>query len=273
MDQINKIECGKYKIHSVATGNPDKAIIFVHGNSQTHESWNQQLSDSELKNKYKLITFDLPGHGQSDWFDADDVSLYSLKGMTKALETVIGFYHPHKYILVGLSYGTNMVAELENQLPNCKGIVLAGAHILDLKTDISLVLKTVDAPPVTAMPECADEDLEKFSAYLSKNDNGIRQTYINTFRKTDPMFRNVVGKTIMGREWSHEPLNLARNNIPTIVVFGRKDAFIYTEHLENYKSVWQPEVIFVEESGHMVNQEKPKEFNKILLAFADTVFK
>ena len=93
---------GKYRVHSTSVGNSDEAIIFVHGNSQTSESWNLQMSSSELNSKYQLISFDLPGHGQSDWFKGDDTSLYDLKEMAKVIEAVIDFYQPEKYILVGL---------------------------------------------------------------------------------------------------------------------------------------------------------------------------
>lgn len=268
----HSIPFGKYRVHSTSVGNLDEAIIFVHGNSQTSESWNLQMSASELNNKYQLISFDLPGHGQSDWFKSDDTSLYDLKEMAKVIEAVIDFYQPEKYILVGLSYGTNLIGEIINPLTRCKGIILAGAHILGAGTDISLVLKTLDVPPVTAMPQVADEDLKRFCHYLS-NDPEISQGYFSSYKKTDPAFRSATAKVIMGKEWSDEPFNLAKHSIPTMVIYGDSDAFIFTEHLENYKSVWQPKIIFFEKTGHLINQERPEEFKRLLLDFAAAAFK
>lgn len=46
-------------------GNPSgQPVLFIHGWSQSKEMWQQQLTATELQN-YRLIAFDLRGHGQS----------------------------------------------------------------------------------------------------------------------------------------------------------------------------------------------------------------
>jgi pimeloyl-ACP methyl ester carboxylesterase len=48
-------------------GNPaGPPIVFVHGFSQSHESWDKQFHDPMLLQKFHLIAYDLRGHGQSD---------------------------------------------------------------------------------------------------------------------------------------------------------------------------------------------------------------
>ena len=47
-------------------GNPaGRAIVFIHGFSQLHLSWSRQYG-SALAREFRLITYDLRGHGQSD---------------------------------------------------------------------------------------------------------------------------------------------------------------------------------------------------------------
>lgn len=47
------------------TGNPNgRAILFVHGYSQSHLSWTHQIA-SELADDFRLVTMDLRGHGNS----------------------------------------------------------------------------------------------------------------------------------------------------------------------------------------------------------------
>ena len=54
-------------LFGVATGNPDgPAIIFVHGFSQCHLAWRRQLSDPNLTARFRLIAYDMRGHGGSD---------------------------------------------------------------------------------------------------------------------------------------------------------------------------------------------------------------
>jgi non-heme chloroperoxidase len=55
--RLNVIEAGN------ASG---PVIVFVHGISQSWLSWIAQLSDDALRAKYRLIAFDLRGHGDSE---------------------------------------------------------------------------------------------------------------------------------------------------------------------------------------------------------------
>ncbi|ANN67554.1 alpha/beta fold hydrolase [Bordetella bronchialis] len=51
----------------VEAGNPaGPSIVFVHGFSQSHESWIRQLQDPGLLEKHHLVAYDLRGHGKSD---------------------------------------------------------------------------------------------------------------------------------------------------------------------------------------------------------------
>jgi non-heme chloroperoxidase len=53
------------KISFSEYGNPNgQPVLFIHGWSQTKEIWQQQLTAPELQD-YRLIAFDLRGHGQS----------------------------------------------------------------------------------------------------------------------------------------------------------------------------------------------------------------
>jgi len=54
------------RLNVVETGNPQgPAIVFVHGISQSWLSWIAQLSDPTLRATYRLVAFDLRGHGAS----------------------------------------------------------------------------------------------------------------------------------------------------------------------------------------------------------------
>jgi non-heme chloroperoxidase len=55
------------RLQVVETGNPQgPAIVFVHGISQCWLSWLAQLSDPVLRARYRLVAFDLRGHGGSE---------------------------------------------------------------------------------------------------------------------------------------------------------------------------------------------------------------
>ena len=48
-------------------GNPHgPEILFIHGFNQAHLSWLRQVKDPQLAAEFRMITFDLRGHGSSD---------------------------------------------------------------------------------------------------------------------------------------------------------------------------------------------------------------
>lgn len=55
------------RLNVVEAGNPQgPAIVFVHGISQSWLSWVAQLADPALRARYRLVAFDLRGHGASE---------------------------------------------------------------------------------------------------------------------------------------------------------------------------------------------------------------
>ena len=267
-----KINYGKYSIASKYAGNSEKAIFFVHGNSQNKESWDLQMTDKALLEHYLLISFDLPGHGDSDWF-SDDPSLYTLPEFGKVAKTIIEEYAIKEFILVGLSYGTNVIAEITGTLNGCRGVVLAGCHIINNEYTPAVVLTTIDALPVTIMPTAPDAELEKFSSFIAYTDKSIPKKYIESYKRTDTVFRAELLKMITNNQWSDELENLTSRGVPVLVVYGRQEKLVNVNYLKGYNPLWNGQIYFIENSGHVVNQEKPAEFNKLLLSFGAQVFK
>jgi pimeloyl-ACP methyl ester carboxylesterase len=65
--QRNVTTADGVRLNVVEAGNPSgPPIVFVHGISQSWLSWMAQLSDDGLRAKYRLIAFDLRGHGESE---------------------------------------------------------------------------------------------------------------------------------------------------------------------------------------------------------------
>src|ERR1700683_31319 len=51
------------KIHLTVAGKGPKTVILVHGWTCDETTWNAQVP--ELSKQYRVLTLDLPGHGQS----------------------------------------------------------------------------------------------------------------------------------------------------------------------------------------------------------------
>src|SRR6266566_7115545 len=86
------------KVHYTNYGKGDTALFFVHGWSCDETVWSEQAP--ALAEKIRVITIDLPGHGQSDKPQGIEYD----KGLyTRAIDSVINDAGVKSAILVGHS--------------------------------------------------------------------------------------------------------------------------------------------------------------------------
>jgi non-heme chloroperoxidase len=101
---------GGLQLHVREWGRPDgRPIVFIHGLSQSHQCWVKQY-DSTLADEFRLVAFDLRGHGMSEaplepscyadgrlW--ADDVA------------SIVSELRLDRPVLVGWSYGAFVISD------------------------------------------------------------------------------------------------------------------------------------------------------------------
>jgi non-heme chloroperoxidase len=94
---------GGVRLNVVETGNPaGRAVLFIHGWSQSHASWSRQLGSELLRERFRLVALDLRGHGDSD--KPDDAYGDSVLWADDVART-IGALDLRAPVLVGWSYG------------------------------------------------------------------------------------------------------------------------------------------------------------------------
>jgi pimeloyl-ACP methyl ester carboxylesterase len=62
--------------------------------------------------------------------------------------------------------------------------------------------------------------------------------------------------------------NIKNWNLPVCTVFGKNETLIKTSYLNDYEPLWNKKVYFIENAGHLINEEEPERFNELLLSFA-----
>ncbi len=83
------------------SGGEGPVVLFIHGNSSCKEMFGRQLV-SELGLNYRMIAFDLPGHGASS--NAPDPALtYSIHGFADAAIALLAELKIDKAVVVGWS--------------------------------------------------------------------------------------------------------------------------------------------------------------------------
>jgi pimeloyl-ACP methyl ester carboxylesterase len=116
-------------IHYDVHGSADPALVFVHCWSGDRSYWDGQID--QFAEKYRVITVDLAGHGQSG-LNRDIWSMASFGADVAAVVEKLGL---EKVILIGHSMGGAVIVEAARQLPD-KVIGLIGVdtyHNLSLR--------------------------------------------------------------------------------------------------------------------------------------------
>ena len=134
-------------------GNPKGAeILFIHGFSQSYLSWMRQV-DSDLAKEFRIITYDLRGHGNSDK-PLDPARYRDSKAWGDEVQAVIDTAGLKRPVVVGWSYAGRVISDyLTTHGPG----QLAGINFVDagIKADPALAGDNLKNLPIMASEDIA----------------------------------------------------------------------------------------------------------------------
>ena len=248
-------------------------IIFIHGNSQSSAIWDGLINERALAG-YTLACLDLPGHGQSFHSNASEKD-YTLKGMADLLKEFLLKTYTEQYIIVASSLGTNMIAEVITQLPQCKGLVLTGTCVMGSKFTVPEIVQPNPHFGVTFAVSPTDEELEGFlGTWAVRIEGELKQRCIRMFRETDPELRIQMGIAIAEGDWSDEVGNLEQLTYPVAVVYGKDERIIFPEYLKRSAiNIWKGNVITIPGAGHCCQLDQPEVLAELIRQYASEIFK
>ena len=133
-------------------GNPaGPEILFIHGFSQSHLSWIRQV-DSDLAKEFRIVTYDLRGHGNSDK-PLDAARYRDSKAWGDEVQAVIDAAGLKRPVLVGWSYAGRVISDYLSTHGTGQ---IAGINFIDapIKVDPALI-----GDNLKNLPLMASEDL------------------------------------------------------------------------------------------------------------------
>ncbi|HZS67120.1 MAG TPA: alpha/beta hydrolase [Burkholderiales bacterium] len=246
-------------------GNPSgPEILFIHGFSQAGLSWARQVN-SDLAKEFRMITYDLRGHGNSDK-PLEPQKYKESKYWADEVQAIIDAAGLKRPVLVGWSYGGRVIADYLSVHGSAR---LAGINYVDA---VSKSDPTHFGEGVKTLAPMASED-------LATNIAGTRQFLHTCFEKqpsaddfetmlafnmmVPPQVRAAMG----GRQLNQEE-RLKSLKLPVLVTHGDKDRLVlvaaakYTaETIAGAKLSVYPGI------GHAPFYEDAARFNAELAAF------
>ena len=124
---IKTVKLGKRTMHYAQSGNDTlPTIFFVHGSPGSWNAFTQYMKDKDLLSKYRMISVDRPGFGDSDFGKA-----LPLKEQSALISPLFNEWKNGKpFYLVGHSLGGPMIIQLYADNPGLvNGLVLLAASV------------------------------------------------------------------------------------------------------------------------------------------------
>jgi 3-oxoadipate enol-lactonase len=243
-----------YEIHG--TGQP---LVFIHGLGSSTRDWESQVP--EFSRSYKVITFDLRGHGQSDKPEGP----YHIPMFAADLAR----------LLQALGIGSAHVA----------GISLGGAVAFQFSLDYPATVKTltiVNSAPTLGDPEQARQEVERrvgivqqhgmraMGQALSQNlfpkpeHATLRETFVERWAENDPRAyieatRSMLGWNVMDK--------LSSIHCPTLVIAADQDYSPVAVKEAYVKLMPTARLVVISDAHHATPIEQPQKFNAALAQF------
>ncbi len=248
-------------------------IVFLHGNSGSAKTWIKQFNEP-LFYDYRIIVFDLIAHGESDGalnVETQYAPKEIGKVMSHALKELVG---NNPYMLIGLSLGACIIAEMINYSISPIGIALTSPS-LNLK-GIGIDRMVKPNPTIQALfsDSVSDSLLDAYiSSLMVSTERGSRIIEKENYLLVKPPFRSVFAQYVAKSEFSQHDQLLADFGVPVFVCYGKEDALLNFDFYANAEfPKWNSTVYEINNAGHLLCIDNAVEYNKLLLKYISEMF-
>ncbi|MED4203015.1 alpha/beta fold hydrolase [Neobacillus mesonae] len=237
-------------------------VLMLHGYPLDSRMWDYQFE--ELAKDFQVIRFDYAGAGKSEAHNQD----FSL---VEDIKDLLAFLGVEKVNIIGLSVGGNLAMDFTLTYPELvEKLILVSTGLLgwskfslerqqynatlreciDEKKVIELMCKAWVAGPFRSVDEIQPEIIEKYSTML----------------RTNLARENGKGKIILPETKTIDRVcNITK---PTLIISPDVD-FPDFEAIADFlhKKIKGSEKVVIPGTAHLLNMEKPREFNELVLNF------
>jgi len=227
------------------------AILLSHGFGATSEMWQGQVADFGAD--FRVITWDLRGHGQSD--SPEDPADYSRSAAVGDMQAILDACRIERAVIGGLSLGGYLSLAFTLALP-----------------ERVRALMLFDTGPGYKSPKARDawnRGAEQMAREFERRGlsalNDSEEVRVSTHRSAAGLARAARGT--LAQFDSHVADSLASIRVPTLVLAGERDEPFLAA--TDYMAAKIPNAtkVLIPGAGHAANIEQPQAFNQAVRAF------
>ncbi len=253
------------------SGGTGAAVLMVHGNSACKEVFTRQF-ESHLLERFRLVAFDLPGHGASD--DANDPqATYSIPGYADVAIEVLANMGIKRLAIMGWSLGGHVGIELLTRDLDVTGLAITGTPPVGHNpVDFAAGFRPQPHMDLTGKEQFNDADIRDYAAETT----GAPAPFLEAaVRRTDGRSRRMMMEAAMAGRGADQRDVVASNPTPIAVITGANEPFIDNEYLMAfpYRNLWDRKVHVLADTGHAPFWERPQAFNPLFERFLTDVLR
>ena len=242
-------------------------VVLIHGLGLNKDCWQWMIPD--LKNSYRVLNYDLYGHGgSSDPATEPNLSLFS-----KQLKDLLDYCEIQKAVIIGFSLGGMVARRFAQDAPQkSQGMVILHSPHKRSNAAQAAILKRVDQARTMGPQSTVEAALERW--------------FTDPFRQANPKLMNKIRQWVMAnrKEVYHTIYKVLATGIdeivkpnpalicPSLVITGDQDfgngpemAFAISAEIPGAKTLVLPGL------RHMALAESPKVVNKPIRDFLDSL--
>lgn len=260
---------GTIHYETSGTGPP---LVFVHGGWMNGRAWEPQVE--HFADDYRVVTLDVRGHGDTG---ATEPEQYSIGLFTDDLEALLSELEIEQPILCGLSLGSMVVQEYVARHPDdAAGAILGGAVRSMPPVDLPQGMKAFWSPlPAMSASLSVSGSKGTFRSMLQSIQATTGERWLSVDPETRAAAIEDVGdipsaefRKIFGALYRYEPPELTGLETPTLVVHGEQEApLVKRQGRQIAAAVADGDRLELADSGHLVNQDRPRAFNSAAADF------
>lgn len=261
---VHHIETEYGRLAVEEAGRGSLPVLFVHGNSSCRGVFRNQMQ-GRLAQHYRLIAFDLPGHGESG--DAPDPARsYTMPAYAAAAVAVLGELGIGEAAVLGWSLGGHIGIEMIPRFPGLKGLMITGTPPVNI-ADAAAGFIPSPHMGLAGQQDFTEADVDAYAhatcgkpfepflrAAVARTDGRARKTMFESF---------VAGQGIDQRHL------VETSPVPLAVVNGNGEPFVNLDYVDglSYANLWEGRCHRLPGLGHAPFWEAPDVFDPILERF------
>lgn len=274
MAETGKIDTAHGRLAWTQSRTDGPAILMIHGNSSGKAVFAGQFESAALS-AYRLVAFDLPGHGDSA-DAAGPARSYTFAGYAEAARAVAEGLGLQRPVLFGWSLGGHVALEMVGAGFDATGVMISGTP--PVKADLECLMQGFNIDPaaenLTGKRDFTEADALAYATHTSSVNGVLDPAFLALCRRTDGRARETMfGSVVQGMALDEREI-VATMTMPLAIVNGDSDPFIQAGYFDTlaYASLWEKGVVRLPGAGHAPFLQSPAGFDRLLAEFADLAF-